>query len=91
MAERKPTAPIVTGTGAAAPPIYSEPVGSVIPVQAGPSAASADMNEPPPSYEDAMADNAPVMNAQGPRDGYRPPPPQADVVSSPELFVRQQG
>jgi hypothetical protein len=73
-------------TGATAPPLYSGPAGPVVPVQAGPSAA-AEFSEPPPSYEESMADNVPVFNAQGPRDGYRPPPPAVtDVVSISKLI-----
>jgi hypothetical protein len=35
--------------------------------------------EPPPSYEDAIADNLPALEA-GPRNGYRPPEPSMSNV-----------
>jgi hypothetical protein len=77
MADRKPNAPPPT----AAPP-YAGPSGPAMPPQAGLS-LTQDYVEPPPSYEDAMADNVPA-NAQGPRDGYRPPPPKMTDVWADE-------
>jgi hypothetical protein len=78
--QRRPTGPIGPSVPLRRP---------VPPVQQGsafhnapPTPTAADMNAPlqdeygdaPPSYEDAIADNLPALEA-GPRNGYRPPEP----------------
>ena len=96
MAERKPNAPATM----VAPPytqVGASPMGTP---QAGvpqlgvplrppgppgyPGGTTEDFIEPPPSYEDAMADGSRPIVAQGPRDGYRPPAPRMDDVWADE-------
>jgi hypothetical protein len=83
MAERKPNAPPVS----VAPPYtqHGSPQAGV-PLQPPgfTGAITEEYVEPPPSYEDAMADSSRPIVAQGPRDGYRPPAPRMDDVWADE-------
>jgi hypothetical protein len=66
---------------AAGPPLAAQPG----PSSQGPSgAAPPSYEEPPPSYEDAMADN--LRPADGHRPGYRPPDPATSGISTSGIW-----